>query len=400
MPDQPESQLAPRGLSVLAPFLERPSQVLLGGILGLLVAMGIGRFAYTLLLPLMQAEYGFGSGTAGWLATANFSGYLAGSFAATAWPASRGVRYPLVIAFAASALTTLAMGLTASVPAWLVLRFLSGTASAWIFVFVTAHVLTVLREAGRGDQAGWMYGGVGIGIALTSIVALALPVRTSGSLWILFGIAGAIIAAASAALLPKHLAVAMPLRNAPVPADGVRHAWRTLVVVAYSLEGIGYIVSATFIVAVVKTAQGQFESGAWAWMIVGLAGIPACVMWTRRTNDRGVISRLETAYWIQAAGIVLVALAPGSRAAALLSAATLGATLTGIVMLTMALAPRIDPENPRRTIGQLTIGFSAGQMVGPVIAGYAADYFGSYTVPLLGSAVLLVISALATRKLA
>jgi MFS family permease len=68
-------------------------------------------------------------------------------------------------------------------------------------------------------------------------------------------------------------------------------------------------------------------------------------------------------------------------------------------MLTIGLAPAIDPEHPRRTVGQLTIGFSVGQMLGPVLAGYTADHFGSFRVALLGSALLVVMSALATHAM-
>jgi len=136
-----------------------------------------------------------------------------------------------------------------------------------------------------------------------------------------------------------------------------------------------------------------------AWIVVGLAGIPACVLWTRHADYRRSLSRLATAYWMQAAGIVAVAVAPGSVVAALSSAAALGATLVGVVMLTIGLAPRIDPEHPRRIVGQLTIGFSIGQMLGPVLAGYAADHFGSFRVALLGSALLVVVSALATHAM-
>jgi predicted MFS family arabinose efflux permease len=168
---------------------------------------------------------------------------------------------------------------------------------------------------------------------------------------------------------------------------------------AYCLEGVGYVVSATFIVAIVHTVQGGFESGVWVWIVVGLAGIPACVLWTRHADYRKAVSRLATAYWIQAAGIVAVALAPSSVAAALASAATLGATLVGVVMLTIGLAPGIDPENPRRIVGQLTIGFSLGQMMGPALAGYAADYFGDFRIALLSSALLVMMSALATHAM-
>jgi len=383
-----------------ASFRDRPLVVLTGGILGLLVAMGIGRFAFTLLLPLMQREAGFGARVAGWLASANYLGYFAGSLTATLWPLSRGTRRPLLAAFLLSTLTTAAMGLTHSVAAWVLLRFLSGAASAWVFVFVSTLVLTRLRDAGQADTAGWIYGGVGVGIALTAALVLILPIRDSATLWIGFGALSAVILAAAAMVLPAKPSTNTPGSAAAAPAAPAARGGRKLLLLAYSLEGIGYIVSATFIVAVINSAQGHYESGAWAWVVVGLAGIPACVLWTRRADYRGLLARLATAYWIQAAGIVAIALAPASRAAALMSAATLGGTLTGVVMLTMMLAPRIDPEHPRRTVGQLTIGFSVGQMLGPLLAGYTADYTGSYGPALLGSAALIVVSAVATHGMA
>jgi len=121
--------------------------------------MGIGRFAFTLLLPLMQREAGFGARVAGWLASANYLGYFAGSLTATVWPVVRGIRRPLLSAFFVSVVTTLGMGMTGSIPTWIALRFLSGAASAWVFVFISVVVLARLREAGRPGMAGWMYGG-------------------------------------------------------------------------------------------------------------------------------------------------------------------------------------------------------------------------------------------------
>lgn len=361
--------------------------------------MGIGRFAYTLLLPLMQQQFGFGPRAAGWIASANYLGYFVGSLAAAAWPQERGTRSALLTAFAGSTVTTLAMGLNDSLPAWIALRFLSGVASAWVFVFVSALVLTELRPAGLERLTGWIYGGVGVGIAMTAGLALMLPLRTGAELWMLYGALSALVLGAAALLLPARQVV-----GAPTTAESQRTAeharrGRGLLLLAYSLEGIGYVVSATFIVAVVHAAQGTFESGAWAWIVVGLAGIPACVLWTRHADYRRSLHRLATAYWLQAAGIVAVAVAPSSVVAALASAAALGATLVGVVMLTIGLAPRIDPQHPRRTVGQLTIGFSIGQMLGPVLAGYAADHFGSFRVALLGSALLVVVSALATHAM-
>jgi predicted MFS family arabinose efflux permease len=383
----------------LNPVRRSPLVALSGGILALLVVMGIGRFAYTLLLPLMQEKFGFGLRAAGWLASANYLGYFVGSLAATAWPLRRATRPTLLAAFIASTLTSLGMGLTGSLVVWLALRFVSGIASAWVFVIVSALVLTELRQANLDRLTGWIYGGVGVGIALTATLALVLPVRDAAQLWILFGAISGLLLAAAAPLLPARQAISPPNTGGSRYAVEQAGRGRGLLLFAYCLEGVGYVVSATFIVAIVHTAQGGFESGAWVWIIVGLAGIPACVLWTRHADYRKSLNRLATAYWIQAAGIVAVAVAPHSVGAALASAATLGATLVGVVMLTIGLVPGIDPENPRRVVGQLTIGFSLGQMMGPVLAGYAADYFGNFRVSLLSSALLIVMSALATHAM-
>jgi MFS family permease len=378
----------------------QPLVVLAGGILALFVAVGVGRFAFTLLLPLMQKEAGFGARMAGWLAGANHLGYFVGSLTATVWPVSRGIRGPLLAAFAVCVLTTAGMGFTDSPALWLALRFVSGAASAWVFVFVSALVLTRLREAGRATLGGWLYSGVGLGIAATAALVLVLPIRDSAALWLIFAAVCAVVLALSALCLPAAAAPTSASDAAAAAQGPYPSRARTLLLTAYSLEGIGYIVSATFIVSVIHAAQGRFEAGAWAWMIVGLAGIPACVLWTRHSDSLGLPRRLATAYWIQAAGIAAVALAPASLPVALVSAATLGATLTGTVLLTMALAPVMDPEHPRRMIGQLTVGFSVGQMLGPVLAGYVAHAAGSYAPALLGSAALVVVSALAMHEMA
>src|SRR3546814_16415570 len=52
------------------------------GLVALAVAMGIGRFAFTPLLPMMQNDAGLALTQGGWLASANYLGYLIGALAA------------------------------------------------------------------------------------------------------------------------------------------------------------------------------------------------------------------------------------------------------------------------------------------------------------------------------
>src|SRR5882672_1302106 len=109
------------------------------GLAALAVAMGIGRFAFTPILPMMQDDAGVSIAGGGWLASANYAGYLAGALSAIR------LRLSLVAAIRtgllAISLATLAMGLHHGFAYWLVLRALAGVGSAWVLVFVSAWAL-------------------------------------------------------------------------------------------------------------------------------------------------------------------------------------------------------------------------------------------------------------------
>src|SRR2546429_2452894 len=140
------------------------TRVAFAGLAALAVAMGIGRFAFTPLLPMMQDDAGVSLAQGGYLASANYLGYLAGALLAMrparAQAAIRG-------ALLAIALTTLAMGYAHGMPAWLLLRALAGVASAFALVHVSAWAL-------QQAPAGVIYSGGGWGIALAGAVCLAL----------------------------------------------------------------------------------------------------------------------------------------------------------------------------------------------------------------------------------
>src|SRR3989442_10901972 len=151
----------------------------LTGLAALAAAMGIGRFAFTPLLPMMQDDAGVSLAQGGYLASANYLGYLAGAL----W-AMRPARAQVAIrgALLAIALTTLAMGYAHGMPVWLLLRALAGVASAFALVHVSAWSL-------QQAPAGIVYSGVGWGIALVGVLCLALmnAGTNSSQAWIALG---------------------------------------------------------------------------------------------------------------------------------------------------------------------------------------------------------------------
>ena len=140
------------------------------GLVSLAAAMGIGRFAFTPILPLMQEKLGVTLAEGAWLATANYIGYLVGACASFAMAPKAGVsaKWGLV----AVALSTLAMGITSNPLIWFVFRLVAGVASAFVLIGASAWALAHVAFHRRSDLAGWVFAGVGIGISLAGVVAL------------------------------------------------------------------------------------------------------------------------------------------------------------------------------------------------------------------------------------
>src|ERR1700733_3982035 len=147
-----------------------PIGVALSGLLILAVAMGIGRFAFTPLLPMMEKDAGVSIALGGWLAAANYLGYLLGGVSAIRLHSSP-VRI-IIASLAAVALFTAGMGYTDQPALWLLFRALAGIASAWVLVFTSARGLHHLAQAQASHLNGVVFGGVGVGIILAGLLCM------------------------------------------------------------------------------------------------------------------------------------------------------------------------------------------------------------------------------------
>jgi MFS family permease len=328
-------------------------RLLLGGVLALCVTMGIGRFFYTPLLPLMQRDVGFGPDIAGLIASVNFVGYLLGSVAAVLVPKGRERLLVFRGALIVSVVTTFATGLTESIPIWLILRGLAGLASAFAILFAAAIVVEALAESGQNARVGWLFGGVGLGIAISGLL-----VRLLGG-WLYWSQLPFILGAVKDTHIPRR-SEALRAARLPQPLP----LWALLL--NYACEGFGYSIVATFIVAIVKARPGMEAVGDWVWVLVGLTGLPSCIFWSWVGGRIGFSAALGLAYVTQLIGILLPA-ASGAAWAALLSAMFFGGTFMAITALILA----VGRQGARgHGFAVLTSGFGVGQIAGPLVAGY------------------------------
>ena len=330
-------------------------KTLASGILALVVAMGIGRFAYTPILPAMQATFGLSNGMSGALASSNYLGYLVGALLAAAVPSARRQTFFLRASLILVVLSTSLVAFTTEFWVWMAVRFVAGVASAGAFVFASGAILGVLASMDKQYLSGWLYSGVGSGIAISGILVLALNkllpmgyVAGWRADWIGMAVLATVLLLPCWAWMPRSESEATSPRARPgsIISRARRRVFFTFLLllgVAYFLEGTGYIVSGTFLVKIIEELPGLGGFGTSAWILVGLAAIPSTVLWAWAASRVGFVRTLLVAYIVQAIGVILPVLS-GTEWAVALSAILFGGTFMGIVALTITYAREVVPS--------------------------------------------------------
>lgn len=366
-------------------------QVLAGGICALVLTIGLARFAYTPLLPQMHAQAGLGVADGGLLAAINYAGYMSGALLA-AWvehPVWRHRLYSVGLPLAL-AITAL-MGLSSSFGVWAVSRYLGGLCGAAGMLLGSGLVQGWLIRAGRRPELGLYFMGLGFGIVVSALGAMGMTRLDLGwaAQWEGFALLGL------AFLLPAWR------WRPPVPPAVARAAageapsrrWMALMVMAYFCAGWGFVINATFTVAIVEKQPLLAGQGPWAWLLVGLAATPAVFVWDRIARRTGDVQALLIAYGVQIVGVLLPVLAHG-LVAALAGALLYGATFIGIVSLTLALVGRRSPANPGKAMARLTLSYGVAQVSAPALTGRMVEASGSFDAALWLTAAVLAAGML------
>ena len=366
--------------------------ILVGGMLGMVVAMGIGRFAFTPILPLMQRDLAMSNTVAGWLAGLNYLGYLAGAILCSISPRILRSRLLTGSALLLSLVTTLFMGLTVSAFWWGTMRLAGGWASAVLFIVISAEVGEALTRRGYGHWVGALYAGVGFGIAISGLIVPQLDLIGGWSLsWIGMGVIATVLSVFGL-LLGRRRELIQPLTINKAGHTGSLRVVR-LLAVAYFFEGLGYIVTATFIVAIITITPGLESFAPYSWVAVGLAAVPSTLFWPYLARRIGSQRALLSAYALQAAGI-LVSIHADTIFEVVFAAISFGGTFLGIVAMTLAEGYQRMRGEGGRAAAFLTASFGVGQVLGPVLAGILADLQQGFALPLTLAAACVILGGI------
>ncbi|MFM0371525.1 YbfB/YjiJ family MFS transporter [Paraburkholderia aspalathi] len=375
----------------------------------LAVVLGIGRFAFTPLLPLMLHGSALGQPQidiqhGGWLASANYAGYFVGAItcAALRVEPARMVRVGLV----ATVLLTLAMGVTSQFWVWAVVRFVAGAVSAWTFVFASQWGLRRLAELGAHGWGGVIYTGPGMGIVGTGLLVSAAGGYGATVGWIGFGLIGAVL---SILVWPVFRTAPGDATRATGPATtatrraspagqraSTNHAWHRAdafwLILLYGVPGFGYIITATFLPVIARHALPGSSWPDLFWPMFGAALIVGALLAARLPVHWDNRTLLAGCYVLQAAGIALGIVWPTAGGFSL-GSILIGLPFTAITLFAMREARRLLGDEAAGLMGYATAAYGVGQIVGPLVAAPIAEHTGSFSPALWLAAGTLLLGA-------
>lgn len=381
-------------------------KVLSAGIFSLILVMGVARFAYTPLLPLMQHQAGLGVAAAGWLAAINYAGYLSGALIASLISdmvlKDRLYRIGMILAI----VSTVMMGMTTDFTVWAISRYVAGLSSAAGLLLGSGLILNWLIRHNHHSELGIHFAGIGLGIASAAAAVFLMNQWLSwDQQWYVLTALGCLLLVPALGWLPPPDRSAVTktgqkMEDAPPSAFFMR-----LLMSAYFCAGIGYVVSATFIVAIIDHMPGMAGKGTLVFFVIGIAAAPSCIAWDLIARRIGKLNALIAASVLQIFGIMLPVLA-GGLFAAIAGAILFGGTVMGIVSLVLTMAGQYYPTRPAKMMGKMTLSYGAAQIITPAVTGWLATRLGSYAEGLYlaggamfaGTLILLILRAVEKRE--
>lgn len=367
--------------------------ILIAGIFAVIIGLGVARFAFTSLLPPMLDDF-LTISFAGILASVNFAGYLAGSiFTMFIKDINQKVilfRLGIVLCI----VTTFVLGMTQNESIWLVARIMAGFGAAMAFVVGSAIVMSKLNFENKTKAMGFHFSGIGFSILVTDLISRAVLANTQSwqNSWMILACFGTLASFYSMYIL---------CFDKKIETKVVKHKFDKslfnffviLIIAAYFTEGVGFVVQATFLPDIINSLDGLEGYGGFTWTLVGLAGIPSCIIWLRLAHNYGSVNIIIIALLVQMVGILIPTMTSNIYMN-LLSGVLYGGTFVGLVGLFMNLGGKLAGNNPVILMGAVTTSYGIGQVIAPLYSVYFIEKYESYDYSLYLTALIVFLGVL------
>ncbi|MBL4899578.1 MAG: YbfB/YjiJ family MFS transporter [Colwellia sp.] len=366
--------------------------ILLAGICALIVGVGVARFVFTSLLPPMLAD-SLSLPFAGVLASINYVGYLSGSiFSIFIKDIHSKVKY-FRIGLILCVISSFLLGITENNIIWIISRVIAGFGAAMALVVGSAIVMFKLQLENKTKAMGIHFSGLGFSIVVTDLIVRGVFFYGVDwqQAWLVIATAGTFLSCYSAYILcfdkqPKDKVIKHKFDKS---------LFSPLIIIltlAYFTEGMGMVVQATFLPDIINSLEGLAGFGGYAWLVVGIAGIPSCIIWMRLAHRFGSINIMIVAMSLQIIGILIPTFSTNILLN-FISGFLYGSTFIGLVALFMNCAGQLSNKNPVFIMGTFTAAYGLGQVVAPLYCVALIEVYNSYT-PALYLTALIVVSGI------
>ena len=374
---------------------------LLLGMASLFIVMAIGRFAYTPILPFMQHAEHMSDQAAGLLATINYLGYLIGAIIPMFFIFKSKV-VDVKIYLILNILSIILMGFTTNYILWSILRLIAGITSGTVFVLASNVVLEALRQAHKEGISGLLYSAVGLGLFFSSIYVFFFTDESTWQMtWIILGAISLVLGLLVIFLMKENPPRELPGNSDTTNGDKTAHRLNPKFMrwfsIAYFCEGAGYIITGTFLVAIIKSIPTFSEYAALSWMFVGLGAIPSTVVWSLIAEKLDYSKATYMAFGLQIISVCLPVISH-NIVSLIISSLLFGSTFLGLTTLFMSKGQMLMFQTGSQSnfIATLTVIYSVGQMIAPFVSGYLIGESGNYNSALLFATAILVLGLISS----
>ena len=365
--------------------------LILTGIAALTIAVGIGRFSYTPILPYMISELNLTTTEAGLIASSNYLGYLLGSLIPIFPQFPKNIRSIFIYSIFISIISLFAMGLTNTFEIFIFIRFIHGVFSAFVLILGTSLIVSHVQKRGKIFLGTAHFSGVGLGMALSAIVVSYLGFLNFkwDELWFSIGIL--------AIILSFQIIKFTPIQKAEVKYN-LKSKHKTnlgfsLITISYGLYGFGYVAFGTFISTMSRLTPGLEKTEPFVWFVVGITGIPSVFFWNWFGSKIGNDIGLFLANLILGLGVLFSVLI-NNEFGIFLSCILFGISFVPITSMCLLEGQKRFSGSFIVSTAILTFSFSIGQMIGPYLSGLLTDYYGSFFFSMIISGIVLIFGSL------
>ena len=365
--------------------------LILTGIAALTIAIGIGRFSYTPILPYMISELKLTTTDAGLIASSNYLGYLLGSLIPIFPQFPKNIRSIFIYSIFISIISLFAMGLTNTFEVFILIRFIHGIFSAFVLILGTSLIVSHVQKKGKIFLGTAHFSGVGLGMALSAIVVSYLGFLnfTWDELWFSIGIL--------AIMLSFQIIKFTPIQKAEVKynlkSKNKTSLGFSLITISYGLYGFGYVAFGTFISTMSRLTPGLEKTEPFVWLVVGITGIPSVFFWNWFGSKIGNDIGLFLANLILGLGVLFSVLI-NNEFGIFISCILFGLSFVPITSMCLLEGQKRFSGSFIVSTAILTFSFSIGQMIGPYLSGLLTDYYSSFFFSMIISGIVLIFGSL------